>query len=31
MLAECRYCHEEVEDTPENVMAHAFGICLRLR
>lgn len=27
--AECRYCGEEVEVTNENIMAHAFGICLR--
>jgi len=27
--AECRYCGEEVEVTNENIMAHAFGVCLR--
>ena len=27
--ATCHYCGEEVEVTNENIMAHAFGICLK--
>ncbi len=29
MKARCRYCKKEVEMTEENIIAHAFGICLR--